>query len=112
MSTRRLLLVALISAFFFGSTLAQEQTTPQTKTPRITKRQLRQQARIKQGVKSGELTKGEARRLEKEQAKIQQDKKDTKADGTVTPAERNKIRHEQNKANRDIRRLKHNEVKK
>ena len=45
-----------------------------TATPDINKRQMRQQARIKQGVKSGELTKGETRRLEAREAKIQKDK--------------------------------------
>lgn len=111
MNAKRLLIAALIGAVFCGSMPAQEQTAP-PKTPRITKRQIKQQARIKQGVKSGELTKGEARALEKEQVKIQQDKKNAKSDGTVTPAERQRIRHEQNKANRNIRRLKHNDAKK
>jgi hypothetical protein len=47
---------------------------------------VKQQARIKQGVKSGELTKSETRTLEKEQTKIQQNKKDATGDRTATPA--------------------------
>jgi hypothetical protein len=94
-----------------GSALAQEEHKPPIKAPRITKRQLHQQERIKQGVKSGELTKGEAGKLEKQQAKIQHDKKVAKADGKVTPKERRKIRHEQNKASKDIKELKTNEEK-
>ena len=65
MKTMRLLIISLVLGLFCGTTLAQEQTPP-PKTPRITKRQIKHQTRIKQGVKSGELTKGETRRLEKE----------------------------------------------
>jgi len=113
MKSTRMLVTALVLGLFCGTIIAQEQPTPPPprtpKTPRITKRQINQQARIRQGVKSGEITKGETRRLEKEQAKIQHDKKIAKADGKVTPQERQKIRREQNKASRDIYRLKHNE---
>jgi hypothetical protein len=84
-------------------------STAQTATPRVTKRQLKQQARIEQGEKSGELTKGEDRRLERQQAKIQADKRAAKADGVVTPAERQKLTREQNRANKRVYRLKHNE---
>ena len=81
----------------------------QTATPHVTKRQLKQQARIEQGAKSGELTAGETKRLELQQAKIQADKRKAKSDGTVTPAERAKLAREQNRANRKIYRLKHND---
>jgi hypothetical protein len=91
-------------------TSAQEQKTI-PKTPRITHRQVNQQARIKQGVRSGELTKGETLRLEREQAKIQHDKKVAKSDEKVTPNERRQIRHKQRRASRDIYRLKHNDHK-
>jgi len=80
----------------------------QTKTPVINDRQANQQARIGQGVKSGELTPGETAKLEKEQAKIRMDKKVAKADGNVTVAERRHIKKEQRKASRHIHRLKHN----
>ncbi len=79
-----------------------------TATPGVAKRQVNQQARIKQGVNSGELTKGETRHLEKEEGKIQADKLEAKSDGKVTAAERSKLHHEENKASRDIYRKKHN----
>lgn len=119
MKITRILIAALVLGLLCGTVTAQDQPTPPPqpaqptpKTPRITKRQINQQARIRQGVKSGELTKGETRVLEKEQAKIQHDKKVAKADGKVTPQERRKIRREQNKASRDIKDLKHNALKK
>ena len=80
----------------------------QTKTPRATKRQINQQERIHQGVKSDELTKGETIRLEKQQKKIQKDKVKAKSDGVVTVKERAKIKAEQKHASRTIYRKKHN----
>lgn len=106
---RMAVVVALIVAAL-TLTYAQEAPPAQgtTKTPRITKRQLNQQRRINRGVKSGELTPAETRRLEAEQGKIQADKMKAKSDGNVTPQERRKLRREENKASRDIYRLKHN----
>lgn len=83
----------------------------QTATPRVTKRQVQQQARIKEGVKSGELNRREVRRLEREQAKIAIDKAKAKSDGVVTPAERAKLKREQNRASRHIARQKHDAQK-
>ena len=94
-----------------ATALAQDPNPPQTgstKTPVIKQRQMNQRARIRQGVRSGELTKGEARNLRQEQRTIQAEKQMAKADGKVTPAERAKLRRDQNKASRDIYRLKHN----
>ena len=108
MKSIHILTIALIIGLGCGRTAAQDQPTP-VKTPRVTHRQINQHARIKQGVKSGELTKGETRRLEGEQAKIQYDKKEANSDGKITPQERKHLQREQNKASRDIYRLKHNE---
>lgn len=100
--TMRMILVAVLVAIMAGSVVSQ------TQTPVINKREHRQQARIRQGVKRGELTRGEARRLEAREHKIQKDKMAAKADGKVTPAERRKLKREQNRASRKIYRLKHN----
>jgi hypothetical protein len=97
--------IVLCALLVLGSAFASAQTA----TPRVAKRQLKQQARIEQGVKSGELTAGETKRLEREQGKIQADKTKAKSDGVVTPAERAKLAREQNRANRKIYRLKHND---
>lgn len=80
----------------------------QTKTPRVDRRERRQEARIQEGVKSGELTKKEAATLEAQQQKIRKDEMKAKADGTLSPAERMKLKREQNRANRRIFRKKHN----
>ena len=99
--------VAITVLLFAGSV-----SFAQTATPRVTKRQIHQQQRIRQGVKSGELTKPEARRLEVREAKIQRDKKAAKSDGVVTRGERAKLNREQNRASRRIYRQKHDAQKK
>jgi hypothetical protein len=75
----------------------------------IGERQQDQQARIKQGVQSGELTRGEAQRLEAQQGRIEANKLIDKSKGPLTPQERAQLTREQNRASRDIYRLKHNE---
>jgi len=110
MTIRKPLLVVVLASAAIA--LAQDPNPPQTpatKTPVVKERQVNQKARIRQGVKSGELTKGEARHLRQEQKTIQAEKQMAKADGKVTPAERAKLRHDQNKASKDIYRLKHND---
>jgi len=64
--------------------------------------------RIKQGVRSGELTPHEARKLVHQQKDIRHDIKDAKSDGVITRAEKREIRQEKRKADRTIYRAKHN----
>ena len=97
-------LILMLAAALFGSV-----TVAQTVTPKATKRQVHQQQRIKEGVKSGELTKGEAARLEAQQGKIAVDKAKAKSDGVVTAKERAKLHREQDRASKNIYRKKHNE---
>lgn len=107
--TRILALGLVLLAFSLTSYGQDPQEKPKAdQTPRIDKREQIQKQRVKQGVKTGELTKKEARRLGAEQRKIKRDESKAKSDGTVTPAERKKLTREQNRANRDIARKKHN----
>ena len=64
--------------------------------------------RISQGVKSGELTKAEAKNLAKGQKEIHQDVKEAKADGVVTKEEKKEIKQDQRQESRKIYRKKHN----
>jgi uncharacterized membrane protein YebE (DUF533 family) len=77
-------------------------------TPRIDRREARQHARISQGVRSGELTRGEAMRLRAGQRHVYRMERRAKADGLVTRRERARITHAQNHQSRRIYRLKHN----
>lgn len=87
-----------------GAVSAQPINSPM---PRIDQRQAQQQHRIVQGVRSGELTRHEARRLEHQQAHIRRMERRAKADGVVTRQERAEIRAAQRQASRSIYRQKH-----
>lgn len=77
-------------------------------TPNIDKRQIHQEKRIQQGVRSGQLTPEEAARLEKQQKKIQKAEDAAKADGKVTAQERKKLHKMQDNASENINKKKHN----
>ena len=74
----------------------------------IRRHQTEQQRRIYQGIRSGELTRGEAGCLEWEQRGIWLDRREARADGTFSGAERAEIRQDQRQASRHIYRAKHN----
>ena len=76
---------------------------------RAGKRQVNQQKRIHQGVKSGEVTKREYKRLQREQAGIQRSKKRAWSDGQLTRKEKLRLEHRQDKASRHVYRAKHND---
>lgn len=71
-------------------------------------RQVKQHKRIKQGVKSGELTRAEAVNLRNGQKEIREEKREARADGVVTPVEKQEIRQDQRKESRKIYRKKNN----
>ena len=81
----------------------------QYNTPQIDQRQDRQERRIEQGVRSGELTPRETARLERGQARIRQMERQALADGRISRRERAAIDREQDKQNQLIARLKHND---
>ena len=101
MKSMKIVAAAVIAAFAFP-VLAQT-----TSTPRIDQRQKDQQQRIDQGVKSGQLNRKEAARLEKGQARIQKMKIKATADGKVTAKERARIAKAQDREGRRIAREKH-----
>jgi len=76
----------------------------------VDRREANQQARIGQGIESGQLTPHEATRLERKESRINRQIKNERAanGGHLTAAERRHINHEQNHASRHIYRAKHN----
>ena len=89
---------------------AQTQATG-TKTPVVNSRQKNQSARIKQGVKSGELTAKETAGLAKETKERRKDERAAKSDGTVTHEERKDLHKELNDTSKDIYKQKHDAQK-
>ena len=100
---KKLLFSALAFALLGGTYTASAQTA----TPGITARQRAEQARIRQGVRSGELTRPEAARLRAREADIREDKREARADGVVTRDERQDIRKDERQTSRAIYRQKH-----
>ena len=81
------------------------------RSPGIHKRQINQVRRVKQGVRSGELTSAETVRLGKQQININRQKRHFKADGSFTKRERFVVHKRQNRASKNIYRKKHNNRK-
>ena len=67
----------------------------------------RDNARIRQGVRSGELTRPEQARLKGKERDVRRDERAARADGVVTPAEHREIRRDKKNLNRSIYRQKH-----
>jgi len=124
--TNSLLLLAVAGLLFTGSAFAQTSDPSQTPQPTTTNpsagggpgvhdpghprvngvnnREERQQQRIANGIKSGQLTPGQVQTLEKHDARIErQEKADmAKNNGHLTKAEKQKLNHELNQNSRDI----------
>lgn len=101
----------ILSLGLAESVLSASATLPVAEAGVVKNREVRQQKRIGQGVRSGELTARETAKLEREQAKIGADRQKALADGTMTKKEKAKLTREQNRASRHIYRQKHNAQK-
>ena len=75
-------------------------------------RNVNQEARIEQGVKSGQLTNREAGKLERGQAHVDRKEANAAADGRVGAREQGRIQRTENRQSRRIYRKKHNAVTK
>ncbi|MEO5930392.1 MAG: hypothetical protein ABIR47_10710 [Candidatus Kapaibacterium sp.] len=84
---------------------AQDSTAKRPRT--INARQRNQQKRIKEGVKSGELTNKETKQLEKNEGKIRAEEIKDRADGKVTPKERADLQKDLKKESKAIHHQKH-----
>ena len=99
----RILLTALCAGFLTASPAV-------AKKPTVKNRQVVQQKRIGQGVRSGELTRAETRQLETNAARIHRSVVRDRVDGGVfTPRERVEAQHKLNRQSRAIYRQKHDE---
>lgn len=95
----------------FAFLVASSFMIPLAEARRDQRREVRQQARIAEGVKSGELTRPEAHRLRKGQRRVDAAQRAAKADGEVTPEEKAKIEKMQDVQSARIYKQKHDEQK-
>ncbi len=81
---------------------------PAISAQRIEGRKDAQQVRIRQGVRSGELTRREAGKLARKEARLKREiRRDRLDGGGLTRKERVKIDHKQDKLSREIVKEKH-----
>jgi hypothetical protein len=104
-SSSSLSLLSFVALFLFSSGAALAQSN---ETPNLDKREVRQQRRVTQGIRSGQLTPAEAANLEAREAKLNADEARAKSDGVVTKKERARLQAQANRDSRAIYRKKHN----
>jgi len=85
-----------------GSAYADE-----TRAQKDTERDVNQQERIEQGLKSGELNSREAGKLERQEAHVDRLESRAERNGKISNAEQARINAAQNRASREIYRQKH-----
>ncbi len=78
-----------------------------TRDPGVNHRQHHQTGRIVQGVRSGELTRRETRRLARQQMRIRHEERRFKSDGELTRRERARLHRDLNRSSASIYRQKH-----
>lgn len=93
----------LISIFLISNVFVTAQPTPG-----VNLTQKNQSKKIRQGIRSGELSRKESRQLIHEQKLIQLQKKMMKADGIITKKERARLKQNQARAKANIYVKKHN----
>jgi uncharacterized membrane protein YebE (DUF533 family) len=99
---KRFVSVLLSAAFVLGLSV-----TSMAHTRGINRREHREQRRIHQGVRSGELTRREAERLRAEQFRIRAYEARARSDGSLSRRERHRLDQMMDHAGRDIYRQKH-----
>jgi len=80
-----------------------------TRDPGVNQRQRNERHRIAQGVRSGELTRDEAKGLRSDQRDIRREEREYKSDGVLTRDERRDLHQDLNEASRNIYAQKHDD---
>ena len=119
MTLKGIFLSAALATFILPAVAQDSTPTPTAPAPESPaktetnyhKRQENQQDRIQQGVKSGQLTKSEAAKLERHHRRMNREAAEMRQDngGKLTAADRTKLRNQQKEESRKINRAKHND---
>lgn len=98
-------------AAFAGAEEHIQKAHPHPRRNQVARREHRQHDRIKQGVKSGELTKEEAKGLRSEQKEIREERREMMKDGHLSKEEHKELNQDLNKASEHIYEEKHDAEK-
>jgi TolA-binding protein len=82
---------------------------PRPRDPGVNARQHTMNERVRQGVRSGELTRNEAQGLREDRREIRQLEREYKSDGELTRDERRDLHQQQNEFSRSIYQEKHDD---
>lgn len=109
----RLFMVSLsvMASVILSVAAVQAESTRKGRRADVRHRQHHQHERIQQGVRSGELTKEEAKELRAEQKEVRETAREAISDGKVTREEKQEIRALQKDASQDIYQEKHDSEK-
>ena len=114
MNKRLIISLAVLSTVSMTAlpVLAQDVTHPghnsmKHRDPGINHRQDKQGERIRQGVRSGELTRAEAKDLREDRRDIRKEERAYKSDGHLSKVERRDLHHDMNDLSKDIHSAKH-----
>ncbi len=104
------LALVLLSAMVVPA-FAQTATAPaDPNNAAVIQRDINQERRIEQGLKSGQLSTGEAARLEKGEARIDRMESNADKNGSISAAEKARIEAAQNRESANINRLDNNNI--
>lgn len=94
-----------------STAFCQDAVQPPAPAPKVEKSKVRQQSRIAEGRQSGQLTTGEAKRIEHQEGSIQKQTQEMRADngGQLSGADKAEVRKEQKHVSKHIERAKHND---
>jgi hypothetical protein len=95
--------IAIAAALVFGGAAISQAQTP-NRYDHVAQRQINQQHRIAAGVRQGQLTRGQAFRLERREAGIHREVRTMRAfdHGRLTARDRRVLYHQQNRMSRRI----------
>lgn len=105
---KALILSAIMTLGLTQLVLAQSQEITAKRDDAIEKREVNQQQRIENGVKSGQLSQQEVQKLEEQQARLKANEAKAMEDGKVTKKEARKLERQANRASKNIFKKKHN----
>ena len=97
----------ILASLVIVSTQASAESVRHPHDPGVNARQYRQDARVRQGVRSGQLTGQETRQLNQERRAIRQEERAYKSDGKLTKDERKDLHQDLNSLSKDIYNEKH-----
>ncbi len=101
----------LMALAVFATTLTAAAQTTETSATTVAPAKIsslgHDKTRIRQGVKSGELTRRETAALATQRSRVAMERKDYKQDGTISPLERKDLRKDKRQLSRNIYRQKH-----